>query len=81
MATKYEKLEAEYNLLTTPEQQWAWVLAHKDEEKVVVNYTDTFSMCLKNGNTNKTFEIGEWRSPYGQMLILLSVLGIEVEDS
>lgn len=80
MATKYEKLEAEYQQLNTPEQQWAWVLAHKDEVRVVINYTDTFSMCLKNGNTNKKFEMGQWRSSYGQILILLSVLGIEVEE-
>jgi|GEM_PF-6114815 len=80
--TKYEKLEAEYNSLTTPEQQWAWVLAHKDEVKLYhdnyLNECHLYAEFIKDKTCRKLF-INDKYTHYGRLLTLLSVLGIEAE--
>lgn len=75
--SKYEKLEAEYNLLETPEQQWAWVLAHKDEVKLFRYYGgDTLGFVIKCSPVNNS--AGFKGKNY--LKSLLSVLGIEAEE-
>ena len=78
MATKYEKLEAEYNLLTTHEQQWAWVLAHKDDIEIFLGEFET-EMSFKKDLVSGRIELPFIGNSYG-ILPLLSVLGIEVEE-
>lgn len=79
MATKYEKLEAEYNQLSTPEQQWAWVLAHKDE--VILKFDNGYCFFSHKQNSEKTMGYIDVNSSYfGSLLNVLSVLGIEVEE-
>lgn len=76
MATKYEKLEAEYQQLSTPEQQWAWVLAHEAEVKLKIG--DSFiDIEFKKCVMDDVF-ISHW--PKQTLKALLSVLGIEVEE-
>lgn len=79
MATKYEKLEAEYNQLPTPEQQWAWVLAHKDEVSLSLTASSTF-ITLKRGFQNSYMELSDELGDKAGAKALLSVLGIEVEE-
>ena len=81
MATKYEKLEAEYQQLSTPEQQWAWVLAHKDEIKVILPDFDWTMFYFKKAPQRECLEIMEPIGNGGGVIALLSVLGIEVEES
>ncbi len=79
MATKYEKLEAEYQQLSTPEQQWAWVLAHKDEVFLSLTPFSTF-ITLKRGFQPSYMELAEEIGDTVGIKALLSVLGIEVEE-
>ena len=46
--TKYEKLEAEYQQLSTPEQQWAWVLENKRDVKLEL-FRTIAQILFKNG--------------------------------
>lgn len=81
--TKYDKLEAEYGALETPEQQWAWVLAHKDEVKLLTYITDsngdlkyfTFKKSVNRELLPITYSLISCKSLFS----LLSVLGIEAE--
>ncbi len=80
--TKYEKLEAEYSALETPEQQWAWVLAHKDEVKLFHdNYENEgrlYAEFVKDKICRRLY-INDKYTHYGRLLTLLAVLGIEAE--
>lgn len=76
--TKYEKLEAEYNALETPEQQWAWVLIHKDEVKVYLD-EETPTIGFKKAVSWDYVYLPEFRHTPG-IIALLSVLGIEAEE-
>ncbi|MCW3111299.1 MAG: hypothetical protein JWQ09_5805 [Segetibacter sp.] len=76
--SKYEKLEAEYNLIETPEQQWAWVLAHKDEVDLFIGEFST-EMCFKNDLIHRGIEL-PFVGNYTGLIHLLLALGIEAEE-
>lgn len=80
MATKYEKLEAEYNQLSTPEQQWAWVLAHKDDVKISFATGATGMALVWFPKDDECMMFISHCERSDAWVALLSVLGIEVEE-
>lgn len=76
--TKYDKLEAEYNALETPEQQWAWVLAHKDEVIVQIGSIGAYFVMKKHRSIVLFWAVDDTKCSEW-VKSLLSVLGIEAE--